>query len=79
MFELTNDYLKKCRKEKGLSQVECAKVLGITSQFISNTERYVSSLPLDKLKIYIKLIDADKNKVIDLILKDKRKELRGKL
>lgn len=79
MYELTNTYLKKCRKEKGLSQVECAKVLGITSQFIANTERYVSLLPLDKLKIYIKLINANKEKVIKLILKDKENELRSKL
>jgi len=79
MYELTNTYLKKCRLRKGLSQVQCAKVLGCSSQFIANTERYVSLLPLDKLKVYIKLIGADRNKVIELLLSDKEKEYRSLL
>lgn len=76
MYELTNTYLKKCRLKSGVSQVQAAKIMGYSSQFIANTERFCSLLPLEKLKLYIQIIGADKNKLIKFLLKDKENEYR---
>jgi transcriptional regulator with XRE-family HTH domain len=52
-YEL-GQYLRQKRLEKGLSQVEVAKKLGYSSQFIANWERGVSSPPMQALK---KIVD----------------------
>lgn len=43
-------YLRQKRIKKKLSQVEVAKQLGYSSQFVANWERGISSPPLDVLK-----------------------------
>ena len=44
-------YLKRIRKEAGLTQKEISIILGYTSpQFVSNAERDVSFLPIKDLK-----------------------------
>ena len=52
-YEL-GQYLRQKRLEKGLSQVNVAKKLGYSSQFIANWERGVSSPPMQALK---KIVD----------------------
>lgn len=52
-YEL-GQYLRQKRLERGLSQVEVAKKLGYSSQFIANWERGVSSPPMQALK---KIVD----------------------
>jgi transcriptional regulator with XRE-family HTH domain len=52
-YEL-GQYLRAKRLKQGISQVEVAKKLGYSSQFIANWERGVSSPPVHALK---KIID----------------------
>lgn len=75
MFEFTNDYLRNCRLEKGLSQVECAKKLNCSSQFIANWERNVSFCPLSKLAEYCDLIGACKGTLMRQYLRDQKEML----
>lgn len=50
--------LKQYRENKKLSQIYVAKSLGYDSgQFISNIERGMCRMPLDKCKKYLSLID----------------------
>lgn len=47
--------LKRYRKQAGFTQAELAKKLGYKSaQFVSNWERGVSALPVDKFKAFSK-------------------------
>jgi transcriptional regulator with XRE-family HTH domain len=55
----------------GLSQSEIAGHFGYTSsQFISNIERGISFVPIDKIKALCKLLNIDKNDYLKAYYKD---------
>lgn len=63
------EYLKTAREAKGLSQAELASRLGYTSpQFVSNVERGIVLLPLEAIRKAIRILDLNREKVIDLII-----------
>lgn len=67
-------YLRKSRKQAGLSQGDVAKELGYaTPQFVSNFERGLCAPPLPKLKILIKLFKLSQDEVIGLMLSQQEK------
>ncbi len=69
-------YLKDMRIKKGISQRELAEMLGYTSgQFVSNYERGMCPVPLEKVKDMIGLLNLDSTKVVNLIQEDRKKSL----
>lgn len=75
-----NQYLKQKRVDRGLSQLEVAKVLGYTSpQFVSNWERGLVSPPLDTMAVLIDLYKMKPEEVIAKILDETREDLETKL
>jgi transcriptional regulator with XRE-family HTH domain len=75
-MELFSKYLKDMRIKKGVSQRELAELLGYTSgQFVSNYERGMCPVPLDKVKDLIGILNLDSTKVVNLIQEDRKKSL----
>ncbi len=73
-------YLREKRESKGLTQAQVAVQLGYGSpQFISNIERGVSRVPLKSLKNFINLYELQANEVIEVILDEKRDQLKNQL
>jgi transcriptional regulator with XRE-family HTH domain len=80
VFKEVGSYLRDHREKAGLSQMAASKALGYTtSQFLSNCERGVSSLPLDKLPILVKLYGMSRRQLIEFILKAQRSYLETEL
>jgi transcriptional regulator with XRE-family HTH domain len=70
-------YLREKREQKGLTQAQVALQLGYGSpQFISNIERGVSRVPVKSLRYFIQLYGLGINEVIELILDEKRDQLK---
>lgn len=60
-------YIRAMREKAGLSQLILAKKLGWTSpQFVSNIERGLCYLPMNKLKKFIQVTGASKEVMADL-------------
>ena len=75
-----SSYLKEKRMERGLSQLDVAKVLGYSSpQFVSNWERGLVSPPLETVAVLIELYKVPPNEVIEYILKETRTYLEAHL
>jgi transcriptional regulator with XRE-family HTH domain len=75
-----SEYLKDKRVEKGLSQLEVAKVLGYSSpQFVSNWERGLVSPPLETVAVLIDLYKISANEVIEQILHETKAHLEESL
>jgi transcriptional regulator with XRE-family HTH domain len=73
-------YLKEKRTERGLSQLDVAKVLGYSSpQFVSNWERGLVSPPLETIAILIELYKVPPSEVIEYILKETKAYLETNL
>lgn len=73
-------YLREKRESKGLTQAQVAMQLGYGSpQFISNIERGVSRVPLKSLKNFISLYNLQASEVIEVILDEKRDQLKTQL
>lgn len=80
IFKELGTFLKDHRVKVGMSQMEVSKALGYTtSQFLSNCERGVSSLPLEKLPILLKLYRLRKKELIEFILRAQRNYLEREL
>jgi len=61
-------FIKKKRIELCLSQKELATMLGFKSaQFISNLERGVSSIPVNKIKDFSKALQINQNDLTQII------------
>lgn len=70
-------FLREKRELKGLTQAQVATQLGYGSpQFISNIERGVSRVPVKSLKYFIDLYSLKPDEVIDLLLEEKRNQLK---
>ncbi len=70
-------FLRQKREFKGLTQAQVATRLGYGSpQFISNIERGVSRVPVKSLRSFIELYELNIEEVIDLLLEEKRNQLR---
>jgi transcriptional regulator with XRE-family HTH domain len=65
-YEL-GQYLRQRRFDKGLSQVEVAKKLGYSSQFIANWERGVSSPPMQALKKIVDIYGINQREFLEKI------------
>ena len=73
-------YLKQKRERLGLSQSEVAHELGYSSpQFVSNFERGLCSLPLNKIKKLIDLYELKGEEVVELMLSLHETYLREEL
>ncbi len=73
-------YLKEKRIERGLSQLDVAKVLGYSSpQFVSNWERGLVSPPLETIAVLIELYKVPPSEVIEHILKETKAYLEANL
>ena len=80
IFVQLGNHLKRARLKSGLSQMTVAKELGYTSsQFVSNAERHICSLPLNKLSKLVKLYGINREELTQIILKAKEKEVRKAL
>jgi transcriptional regulator with XRE-family HTH domain len=80
IFKEIGSYLREHREKAGLSQMEVSRALGYTtSQFLSNCERGVSSLPLEKLPALVKLYGMSRRQLIEFILKAQRTYLEREL
>lgn len=80
-MEMVNDtflarFLRKQRIDKGLTQVEIAKRLGYSSQFVANWERGVSRPPYKVLRKYMLALGASKSQIVLVHLQDLEKELK---
>lgn len=76
IFKELGNYLRDHRVRAGLSQMQVSRELGYsTSQFLSNCERGISSLPLEKLPILVKLYRLRKKDLIDFILRAQKNYL----
>ena len=72
-------FLKKKRQQAKLSQAEVAEKLGYGGpQFISNIERGVSSVPLEKLGEMAELYKISKRQMAEFIIENSRIELYKK-
>ena len=68
--KVIGEYLKDARLKKGFSQIELSNVLGYESgQSISNWERGLGEVPIDKLGKIVRVLDIDEGKLVRLILK----------
>ena len=63
-------FIKSRREELRLTQRMLGDKLGVTTQFISNLERSVSPLPVDKILKLVVALGADLDMVLDLMVKD---------
>lgn len=73
-------YLAAARRKRGLTQKELSDHLGYSSaQFISNFERGIATPPLKKLPKIIKKLNLDTKEVVNFMMQERRKELRGEL
>ena len=80
IFKELGTFLKDHRVKSGMSQMEVSKALGYTtSQFLSNCERGVSSLPLEKLPVLLKLYRLRKKELIEFILRAQKNYLEREL
>ena len=72
-------YLKNKRQAQKLTQREVGNALGFGSahQFVSNWERGACLPPLKKMKKLISLYKIDREEMIEMILRDYEKQLRG--
>lgn len=71
------DHLAKARKERGLTQMEVARILGYSGpQFVCNWERGVAPPPLETLKRLAELYHLDRSKLVELLMRQYRNELR---
>lgn len=78
MRERESRFVKEARKNKGLSQSEMGACLGwVNAQFISNIERGISSLPLDKAKKFLKVTGASREEFIRARLADFKERLES--
>ena len=70
-------FLKAQRLARNLTQWEVARELGYSSaQFVSNIERDLCSPPLNQLKNIVDLYQLDPDKLFDLMMQEKSKQLR---
>lgn len=66
-------FLKTRRMKLGLSQNDVAEKLGYASaQFVSNWERGLSQPPAKKVEQVAKIYKVSKEKIVDLLLQEKR-------
>lgn len=80
LMKRMGQYLKLKREAKNLTQAQVAEKLGYGSpQFISNIERGVSRVPVKSLRSFIELYGVPSEEVIDLLLEEKRDQLRRAL
>lgn len=76
MRTILSNYLKKMRRDAGLSQAEVSEALGYTSpQFVSNWERGLASPPSGAMSGLIKLYSIRPSEVIELYLTITRSRL----
>jgi transcriptional regulator with XRE-family HTH domain len=62
--------VKEIRQEKGLTQTELAKRLGVTPQFISRVEQGLDQFPTSKAKLLCKKLKESKTFFADAYLVD---------
>lgn len=75
-FQKLGLYLKKKRIEANLTQFEVATKLGYNnSQLISNVERGLCGLPLNKLSTLAKIYSLDKRQLADILLEINRAKI----
>ncbi len=75
-FEQISDLFKTKRVELNYTQYEIASFLGYTNaQFISNFERGVSGLPLEKIEKLCELYKIPKVQLANIILEEQKRKL----
>ncbi len=68
--------MRENRIKSGLTQRDLALKLNFTSgQFVSNYERGLCPIPIDKIRALINILHLDKNEVIELMQSDSREQL----
>ncbi|MGE0633710.1 MAG: helix-turn-helix domain-containing protein [Pseudobdellovibrionaceae bacterium] len=74
------ELMQKKRLESGLSQGDLAKKLGYsTSQFISNWERGICSAPYSVIEKLVKILNLNKEDLLEAMLMDTRRSFEMKL
>lgn len=66
----TGQLIRKTRFEKGISQVQIAKKLNCTSQFVANWERGASAPPLKYIKPICKFVGIGINDMKAALMED---------
>ena len=72
-------YIKNARLYKGMTQASVAARIGTTTTFVSLIENGSAKIPLDKLKVLIKIYGLDKNEVVNLSVNEYEKMLLKEL
>ena len=80
MTKHIGQFLKEKRESKGMTQAQVAEKLGYGSpQFISNIERGISRVPIKSLKAFMNVYELNADQVINLLLEEKKEQLRKQL
>lgn len=72
-------YLKELRLKAGLTQTELAIAINMHSQFVSNWERGLSAPPSRCFQAVLDLLQADREKVVKVMLTDSKKMIEAKV
>lgn len=79
MNELSK-YLKTKREQANIKQIDLARKIGLNnSQYISNVERGLCGPSIDLIKAYGDLCYVDMQKVVNLIIRQKKAKLIDEL
>ena len=78
-FHHLGQYLKELRLKAGLTQTELAIAINLHSQFVSNWERGQSAPPSHCFQIVLDILQADRDKVVKLMVLDSKKIIEAKV
>jgi len=72
-------FLREKREAKGITQLKMARALGLSSsQFVSNIERGLASIPVPKIKLYAQILGVNEKELFEVVQKDKIAEMEAK-
>lgn len=79
-FEFMAKLLKSKRMEKGLSQKDMALKMGSdNAQYVSNLERGVNRIPLDRLVRLQRILKISQKEILDALVFDYREDIKKQL
>lgn len=78
-FHYTGKYLKELRLNKGLTQTELSKQLGLHGQFVSNWERGLSIPPSHCFHKSLDVLNADRKTVVKMMVMDSKRLIEEKI
>lgn len=71
----TGHFVKDLRVRKGLSQIELAKKMKVTSRFLSQVERGISRFPIYAIKDFSSALEIDPRVVVHRMTENERENI----